>query len=140
MKTLYHIVAILILSVSLYAFFSLTDLFYTHSLADLLLNVDFIPVFEYANFCFKFIFHIIFTTLIYVVFQGIRDSYVYPAGILIIIVLFAVIYLSLINWSVNPKYQFYWSDYFVWMLGHTIFIFLVAFILRFEKHFWYQKR
>ena len=75
--------------------------------------------------------------MIYVVFQAIRDSYVYPAGILIIIVLFAVIYPSLITWSINPIYQFHWIDYIVWMIGHTIFIFLVVFILRFEKNLWY---
>ncbi|WP_412518748.1 hypothetical protein [Staphylococcus simulans] len=140
MKVLYHTISILILSVFLFGLFSLTDLFYTHHLASLLLNMDFVPGFHNASFGLKFMIHIIFTTMIYIVFQAIRDSYVYPAGILIIIVLFGVIYLSLINWSIDPTYQFYWIDYAFWMLGHTIFIFLIVFILRFEKNLWYQKR
>ena len=137
MKVLYHAMSILILSVFLFGLFSLTDLFYTHHLASLLLNVDFVPGFFDVSFGLKFILHIVFTTMIYVVFQAIRDSYVYPAGILIIIVLFAVIYPSLITWSINPIYQFHWIDYIVWMIGHTIFIFLVVFILSFEKNLWY---
>lgn len=137
MKILYHTVSILILSVFLFGLFSLTDLFFTHHLARLLLNIDFVPGFLETSFGFNFTIHIIFTALVYVVFQAIRDSYVYPAGILIIIVLFAVIYPSLITWSVDPIFQFHWIDYTTWMVGHTIFIFLVVFILRFEKNLWY---
>lgn len=50
MKVLYHAMSILILSVFLFGLFSLTDLFYTHHLASLLLNVDFVPGFFDVKF------------------------------------------------------------------------------------------
>lgn len=58
MKVLYHAMSILILSVFLFGLFSLTDLFYTHHLASLLLNVDFVPGFFDVSFGLKFILHI----------------------------------------------------------------------------------
>lgn len=110
----------------------------THHLASLLLNVDFFPGFLHADFILKILVHIATTTIVYIVFQALRDSYVYPAGILIMIVMFAVLYPSLISWSFNPIYQFYWIDYFTWMLGHTLFIFLAVLLLRFQKAILFQ--
>lgn len=133
LKVLYHVACILILSLFLYVFFLFTDMIGTHHLASLLLNVDFLPGLLHADLMVKILVHVATTTIVYIVFQALRDSYVYPAGILIMIVMFAVLYPSLISWSFNPIYQFHWNDYFAWMLGHTLFIFLAVFLLRFQK-------
>ncbi|MEL0537353.1 hypothetical protein [Staphylococcus debuckii] len=135
MKILYHIIAILVLSTFLYLFFVISDTLGTHHSAELLMNIDFLPGFRHAGFFSSLLFHLGTTTAVYIAFQCIKNSYFYPIGIIISIIMFGMLYPFLITMSVRSMFVFSWGDYAIWMLGHILFLVLIDLSLRFEKNF-----
>lgn len=116
-----------ILTLTLYFFFLVTDIFGHFYNAPLLLNIDFLANYQYINVIEELIIHftitltiVIVTTIVYKNFNNFKLLY-----LTLLMIAFILLYPLLITLSKRNFFHYDIKGYCIWIIAHLVFLILL---------------